>query len=150
MNATSGWTAVRTGLAVTAAAGLVIAGLALLLGGGRGLAGAALGTAVVACFFSVSKAVLRAVARRAPLLLLPAALATYAVKIILLGVVLVTLQNTDVVDVRWLAWSVLVGVVGWVGAELWVATRTRVPFYDPVAFRARHGAQADHPPAASR
>jgi ATP synthase protein I len=28
-------------------------------------------------------------------------------------------------------------VLIWVAAELWVATHTRVPFYDPAAFEAR-------------
>jgi ATP synthase protein I len=72
-----------------------------------------------------------AVARRAPHLLLPAALGTYAAKVALLGVLLVVIQDTEALDLPAFAWSIFAGVFGWMGAELWVATHTRMPFYDP-------------------
>jgi ATP synthase protein I len=143
-----GPSALRAGLAATAAVGAVVAVVAVAVAGGGGLAGAALGTAVVGAFFAASKVAVGLVARRAPALLLPAALGTYLVKILALGILLVSLRDTaaSTLDVRWLAWSVLAGVVGWMAAEVWVATHTRVAFYDPAAFRARHGEAADRPP----
>ncbi len=142
--------ALLTGLAATAVTGAPVLAAAGLVAGGAGLAGAGFGVGLVAVFFSVSKLVLAVVARHAPALLLPAALGTYLVKIVILGIVLVSLDGSDAVNLTWLAWAVLTGVAAWVAAELWVATHTHVPFYDPVAFRAAHPDQADRPPPAAR
>lgn len=122
---------IRLGLAVTAVVAAVAIPLGAALRGGAGAGAALLGVGVVVAFFSISKLAVGRVARRAPYLLLPAALGTYVVKIMLLGVLLVALQGTDTVDLPTLAWTVFAGVLGWVGTELWVATHTRVPFFDP-------------------
>jgi ATP synthase protein I len=125
----STWPAIRTGLAVTAVLAVPSAGLAAAVRGGSAVVGALLGLVVVAVFFTVSKVVIATVARYAREFLLPAALGAYVMKIILLGVFMLTLA--DAVDVPALAWAVFVGVFGWVGAELWVATHTKVPFFEP-------------------
>ncbi len=131
------WLAIRAGLVVTAILAVPSAGIAAAARGGSGVAGAALGLAVVAVFFTASKVVVALAARYAREFLLPAALGTYVVKIFLLGVLLVTVADVDEIDVLALAWAVFVGVFGWVGAELWVATQTRVPFFDPEEFEKR-------------
>ncbi|MBL7493145.1 hypothetical protein, partial [Frankia sp. AgW1.1] len=110
--------------------------------GGAGAAGALVGSAVVAGFFSMGKLAVALVARRAPHLLLPAALGTYTGQIGLLGILLVSLDGVEAIHLLTLAWTVFVGVFGWMGAELWVATHTRVPFFDPAAFAARQAALA--------
>ncbi|MGF7237266.1 MAG: hypothetical protein ACQSGP_20225 [Frankia sp.] len=142
--------ALLTGLAATAVTGAPVLLAAWLVAGGVGLAGAGFGVGLVALFFAASKLVLALVARHAPALLLPAALGTYLVKIVILGIVLVGLDGSDAIDLTWLAWAVLTGVVAWVAAELWVATHTHVPFYDPVEYRAAHPGQGDRPPPAAR
>jgi ATP synthase protein I len=142
--------ALLTGLAATAVAGAPVLVAGWLVAGGAGLAGAGFGVGLVAAFFSVSKLVLALVARHAPSLLLPAALGTYLVKIVALGIVLVGIDGSGAIDLTWLAWAVLTGVVAWVAAELWVATHTHVPFYDPAAYRAAHPGTADRPPPAAR
>lgn len=137
------------GLALTAALAVPTLTVAGLLAGGRGVLGGAAGLVLVALFFGASKVVLAVVARRSTRMLLPAAMGTYLVKIVLLGVCLVVVGGQGVFDRLAFAWSIVVGVVGWVAAELWVAVRTREPFYDPQEFRAR-SRERPRRPAATR
>ncbi|OAA24998.1 ATP synthase protein I [Frankia sp. EI5c] len=127
--------ALRAGLA--AMAGLLVAALALswALRGAAGAAGAALAVGLVAAFFALGKLALVAVARRgATTMLLPAALGIYAAKVGVLGVVLLGLRDVTAIDLRSFAWSIMAGTLCWVAAEVWVAARLRVPFYDPATF----------------
>jgi ATP synthase protein I len=132
---------IRTGLAVLGVLAVPTLVLAGVLRGGAGVAGAALGLVLVAAFFALSKLVVGAVARRAPAMLLPAAVSTYVAKIIILGGLLISLENTTVINLLAFAWSIFVGVLAWVGAELWVATHTRLPFFEPEIFDARKAGQ---------
>ncbi|MCM3921107.1 hypothetical protein ND748_05370 [Frankia sp. AiPs1] len=122
---------IRLGLLLTLALALPAVAISAGLRGGTGALSAALGLAIVVAFFTISKLAVGAVARRAPHLLLPAALGTYALKIAVLGAVLLGLQDSSTLDLQAFAWSIFAGVFAWMGAELWVATHTRVPFFDP-------------------
>ncbi|WP_241834968.1 hypothetical protein [Pseudofrankia asymbiotica] len=143
---------IRLGLMISAVIAVVAVALGASLRGWAGVAAASLGIGIVVVFFSVSKIAVGFVARRAPHLLLPAALGIYGFKIFLLGVLLVALDGVEAVNLPTLAWTVLAGVVGWVGAELWAATHTRVPFFDPATFATRDpgaGGSADRRAAPS-
>jgi ATP synthase protein I len=129
---------IRLGLMVSAVIAVGAVALGAGLRGWPGVTAALLGVGIVMIFFSVSKVAVGFVARRAPQLLLPAALGIYGFKILLLGVLLVALDGVEAVNLSTLAWTVLAGVFGWVGAEVWAATHTRVPFFDPATFAARH------------
>ncbi|WP_131748349.1 hypothetical protein [Frankia sp. Cppng1_Ct_nod] len=134
---------IRTGLlvmAVIAVPALVVAGF---LRGAAGLAGVTLGLCLVALFFTVSKVAVSVVASRWKELVLPTALGTYGLKIFILGALLVNLDGSTTIDLLAFAWAIFGGVLGWLGAELWVATHTRVPFYDPKVFRARENSRRD-------
>ncbi|ADP79005.1 hypothetical protein [Pseudofrankia inefficax] len=152
-----GMPVLRLGLVISAVIAVPAIALGAALFGGAGAAGALVGIAVVAGFFSMGKLAVALVARRAPHLLLPAALGTYTGQIGLLGILLISLDGVEAIHLLTLAWTVFVGVFGWMGAELWVATHTRVPFFDPAAFAARQAAlaqagrpaSADQSPAAS-
>jgi ATP synthase protein I len=122
---------IRLGMLLTAALAVPAVGISAGLRGGSGALAAALGLAIVVAFFSISKLAVGAVARRAPHHLLPAALGTYALKIALLGALLLAIQDSSALDLPAFAWSIFAGVFVWMGAELWVATHTRVPFFDP-------------------
>jgi len=91
-------------------------------------------------FFALGKLAVAWVARTAPQLLLPAALGTYVAQTGLLGILLLALDGVTAIHLPTLAWTVFAGVFGWIGAELWVATHTRVAFYDPAAFAVRRAA----------
>jgi ATP synthase protein I len=138
----------RLGLMISAVIAVAAIALGAALNGGAGAAGALVGIAVVAGFFSLGKLAVALAARRAPHLLLPAALATYTGQVGLLGVLLIALDGVEAIHLLTMAWTVFVGVFGWIGAELWVATHTRVPFFDPAAFAARQAALAAATPAA--
>ncbi|MBL7499720.1 hypothetical protein I6A84_16280 [Frankia sp. CNm7] len=140
---------IRLGAAVSAAVAVPAVALGAAVKGWPGAYAALLGIGVVVAFFSISKIAVGFVGRRAPHLLLPAALGTYLVKIALLGVLLVSLSGVEAIHLLTLAWTVFAGVFGWIGAEMWVATHTRVPFFDPAAFASRHPAPAD-PGASAR
>ncbi|CAO5173450.1 ATP synthase protein I [Frankia sp. AiPs1] len=131
---------IRLGVLITALLALPAVGISAAVRGGTAVVSVLVGLAIVVAFFSISKLAVGAVARRAPQHLLPAALGTYALKIAILGGVLLSIQDTDTLDLPSFAWSIFAGVFAWIGAELWVATHTRVPFYDPEqpgAFEAR-------------
>jgi ATP synthase protein I len=131
------------GLVVTGVLAVPAVSIALAAGGGKAAAGVGIGLGMVALFFTISKVVLALVARHAREFLLPAALGTYIMKVVILGILLFTIGDTNVIDALALAWAVFTGVFGWVGAELWVATHTRVPFYDPEEFRRRNPSSRD-------
>jgi ATP synthase protein I len=139
--AVSGGRVIRLGLALTGVLAVPAFAVAAGTGGGAGVVAAALGLVVVVAFFSVSKIVVGAVARRSPAMLLPAAMGTYLAKIALLGVLLLVLRDVEAIDLVTFAWTIFVGVFVWLAAEIWVATHTRVPFFDPEAFRAREREQ---------
>ncbi|WP_250281273.1 MULTISPECIES: hypothetical protein [unclassified Frankia] len=134
---------IRTGLLVLAAVAVPALPVAGFARGADGLAAVAAGLALVGLFFTASKVAISVVARRMRAMVLPAALGTYLLKVIILGVLLVALEGSEDVDLIAFSWAVLVGVLGWVGAELWVATHTRVPFYDPDTFRGQGDSPRD-------
>ncbi|SBW28337.1 hypothetical protein [Protofrankia symbiont of Coriaria ruscifolia] len=134
---------IRVGLLVLAVIALPAFTVAGFSRGPAGLAAVALGLVLVASFFTVSKVAVSVVARRMRAMVLPTALGTYLIKIVILGALLVTLEGSSAIDLAAFAWAVLTGVLGWLGAELWVATHTRVPFYDPEVFRARDDSRRD-------
>ncbi len=134
---------IRVGLLVLAAIALPALVVAGFFRGPAGLAAVALGLVLVASFFTASKVAVSVVARRMRAMVLPTALGTYLIKIVILGALLVALEGSTTIDLTAFSWAVLAGVLGWLGAELWVATHTRVPFYDPEAFRARDDPRRD-------
>jgi ATP synthase protein I len=119
-------------LAVTAVLALVAAPVAGLLGDGWGSALAAVaGFALVALAFSASSVVVAAAGSISDALTLPAALAIYLLKVVILGVVLVSVRDSESVDTRALAWSVAVGTVGWVTTQCVRFARTPLFYVDP-------------------
>ena len=97
----------------------------------RGPFGAALGTAIVGAFFTVSAVVIARVGATTPKAVLPAALATYVIKIVALGIVLTLLPRDGRVDTHWLAGAVALGLVGWLGAHLRYVWTAKLFYVDP-------------------
>ncbi|GGM18052.1 hypothetical protein [Nakamurella endophytica] len=109
----------------------VLAVVAGLVAGGRAVLGVTLGAAVVGLFFTVSAVVIARVGRRSPRLVMLAALGTYVVKVVALGVVLAVLPRDGAVDTRWLAGAVGLGVFGWLGAHMRYVWTTKIFYVDP-------------------
>jgi hypothetical protein len=89
------------------------------------------GLAIVAAFFSVSTLAVAWAGRIDDQLTLPVALGTYLIKVVLLGVLLVTARDASWVDGVALAWSVLVGTVAWVGVQVRRVWTSRLYYVDP-------------------
>jgi ATP synthase protein I len=116
---------------VLLAAGVVLAVVAGLVGGGRALAGVAVGVGIVGAFFTVSTVVIAAVGAKHPGAVLVTALVTYLVKIVALGVVIVVLPAAGPVSPRWMAIAVVVGLVCWMGAHLRYVWTAKIFYVDP-------------------
>jgi ATP synthase protein I len=112
-------------------AGAVLAAVVGPLVGGRALAGVALGIGIVGAFFTISTLVIAAVGARNPGAVLLTALGTYLVKIVALGVVIVLLPRQGPIDPRWMAITVVVGLVAWMGAHLRYVWTAKLFYVDP-------------------
>jgi ATP synthase protein I len=113
----------------TAGVLLVVAGA--VFGGGRAAAGAALGIVIVGAFFSVSAVVIAKAGQISPKLVMVAALATYVVKIVALGVVLTFLPRNWIFDTHWMAAGVGLGLFVWLGAHMRYVWTTQIYYVDP-------------------
>ncbi|HEU4347024.1 MAG TPA: hypothetical protein VFR35_04455 [Actinoplanes sp.] len=103
----------RAGLLTTGVLAALGVPAAWLLRDARAAAWVAVGLAIVVAFFSLSALVVAAAGRIGDELTLPAALGTYAVKIVLLGVLLVSVRDQPWLDPQALGFSVLAGTVAW-------------------------------------
>jgi len=117
---------------VLVAGGLVLGLVGLIVAGHRALVGVAIGTLIVGLFFTVSTLVIAWVGQRNPKRVMWAAVGTYIVKIVALGVVLVMIpRNGPVVDTRWMAGAVGLGLFGWLGAHMRYVWTTKIFYVDP-------------------
>jgi ATP synthase protein I len=109
--------------------GLVI--LFSVLSGLPGFYGAVLGLVVVMAFFSISWYVVSSASARGPAIMMGAALGTYIVKVVLLGILLVMFRDTEAFDFKAFAWTILVGVICWTGFQVRAFMRQRILYVDP-------------------
>jgi ATP synthase protein I len=99
--------------------------------GGTAAAWVLVGLGVVAVFFCAGALAVAAAGRLAEELTLPAALGSYLVKVVLLGVLLVAVRDKPWLDPVALGLSVLVGTLTWTvlhGVRVW---RSRIFYVDP-------------------
>jgi len=111
--------------AVVAPAAMVVAGLT---SGGPGVLGAALGVALAVAFFTVTVVAVGAAGRVSTELMLPAALVTFMVKMIAIGMLFLLLKDTTAFDHRAFALSLVVGACTYLAAEIRLAARSRIPY----------------------
>ena len=125
---------VRPALVVTLVIGLVACVAGALVAGSGGLLGALIGTGMVAVFFGSGALVLDLVAGIAPSASLMVALLTYTLKVVLIGLVFVGLDESgalgSAVDAHWVGGTVIVATFGWLLAQVRASVRARVPLYD--------------------
>jgi ATP synthase protein I len=119
---------VRAGLVATAAVGLVVVIAAGVLAGWSGVYGALLGTALAMAFFAITIVVVSAAARIATELMLPAALGTYLIKLIGIGLALFFLRDTTAFNRTAFALATVIGACVFMVAELRFALRSRTPY----------------------
>lgn len=117
------------------AAALLLIGVFLVVGGVNSGVSAALAAAVTLAFNVIGMAVQLRVADAPAKLVLFAALASYAVRVSVLGIVLmVVLANADKVaflDPIAVVVTTIGVVIGWLALEFWTFSRLRIPVFDP-------------------
>jgi CHASE2 domain-containing sensor protein len=121
----------RWGLAATGALAVLLVPLFWLVRDGKGALWAAAGLAIVAVFFCAGALAVAAAGRIGDELTLPAALGSYLIKVVLLGVLLVSVQGKPWLDPVALGLSVLVGTLTWTTVQAVRVWRTRIFYVDP-------------------
>lgn len=119
---------VRAGVLTTAAVGVLVVIVAGLLAGRTGVWGALIGTGLAMAFFAITIVAVSAAGRVANELMLPAALGTYLVKVIGIGLALYFLRDTTAFDRTAFALATVIGACVFLVAELRFALRARTPY----------------------
>lgn len=119
-------------------AGLLGCGLALAVAtvvagittGTPGVIGAVVGVVGVAASYVLSGLAVAWADSISPQLTMPVALTTYAVKFILLGVVLIQFGGSTWPGLHPMAFSILGAVVAWNVAHFWWVTHAKIPYVE--------------------
>lgn len=120
----------KAGLAALAV-GIVGTIIGAIVAGSQGLIAGVLGTALVIVFFSVGQLVLGAVLKNNPQNAMMVAMALYLVKIGVLLVLLLVLQDATFFAPKVFAAVIVACTLAWTFMELWVFSRTKVLYVDP-------------------
>ncbi|MFI7697675.1 hypothetical protein [Nonomuraea sp. NPDC049480] len=117
----------------TLVAGVVAVVVSLLMAGGKGALGAALGTLLVGVFFSISVVAVSYAARVSPQMMAIAAMVSYLVKVVAIMVVLSAFRDTTAWNTMAFAWSVVICTLVWTGFEVRAFMKTKLLYVDPEA-----------------
>ncbi|MUL40070.1 hypothetical protein FZ103_02570 [Streptomonospora sp. PA3] len=115
----------------TAVAGVAAMAVAGAAAGLQALLGAALGAILALVFFGLSFLVVTWAGNRRPKLMFPAAMGTYAGKIVLLGVLLVAYGDTAVLSSTAFAITASACTAVWMGAHLWALNTAKIVYVEP-------------------
>jgi ATP synthase protein I len=121
----------RRSAVFAAAAGAVMIVLSGILGGAKGLVGAALGVALVAVFFALSVLAVGRAARVSPQAMMVAALTTFFVKIIVLLFLVARFGTTTAFNGRLFGLTAIVCILVWSGAQVMWSLRLKMPYVEP-------------------
>lgn len=115
----------------TAAVGVLAVAVGALAAGLDGAVGAALGVALAAAFFAAGLVTLTAVEQRWPDLFLGAALLIYTTQMGLLLAALLLLRDASFLHGAAFAAGVLAGTAAWLGGQIRVHLRLKIPYVTP-------------------
>lgn len=105
--------------------------IGMMVAGSKGLIAGALGTLIVLVFFSVGQLVLGSVLKNNPQNAMMVAMALYLVKIGVLLVLLLVLQDATFFAPKVFAGVIVACTLAWTFVEVWVFSRTKVLYVDP-------------------
>ena len=117
--------------AALVAGGLVLGVIAVISTGLGAVLGVVLGTAIVGIFFTVSAVVIARVGSTNPKTVMLAALFTYMIKVVALGIVLVAMPTDGLVNTRWMAGAIGLGLFCWLGAHMRYVWTLKIFYVDP-------------------
>ncbi|WP_202638626.1 hypothetical protein [Bailinhaonella thermotolerans] len=101
----------------TGAVGVIAALVSWMLAGYKGALGAGIGILVVMLFFTISLVAVTYAGRISPAMMAAAALTTYIVKIVGLGLLAASFADTTLWAPAALGWAVIAGTLVWTMAE---------------------------------
>lgn len=111
--------------------GIIGTVIGVMVAGSKGLIAGALGTLIVLVFFSVGQLVLGSVLKNNPQNAMMVAMALYLVKIGVLLVLLLVLQDATFFAPKVFAGVIVACTLAWTFVEVWVFSRTKVLYVDP-------------------
>lgn len=120
----------RSAGVATLLVGIVGTVIGSVVAGTQGIIAGALGTLIVLVFFSVGQLVLGAVLRNNPQNALMVAMALYLVKIGVLLVLLLVLQDATFFAPKVFAGVIVACTLAWTFVEVWVFSRTKVLYVE--------------------
>ena len=124
--------AILRGAAVpTLVTGLVLVAVSAALAGPKGAIGAGLGIAVVALFFTVGLVAIAWASKISPFAMMQAAIFSYLVKIVLLGVLISFISDTHAFSVRAFAVAVLLSTFVWIGSQIRTFSKLKMLYVEP-------------------
>jgi ATP synthase protein I len=121
----------RRSALVTAPVALLLIVLGALLGGSKGLLGAALGVALVIAFFGISVLVVGRFAKVSPQAMMGAAVATYLIKIVVLLFLVGRFQNSTAFNPRFFGLTAIVCVLTYSAAQMIWSMRLKMLYVEP-------------------
>jgi ATP synthase protein I len=116
---------------ITLVVGVICAIIGGVVAGGTGLLGGVLGTVLVIVFFSAGQAVVGRTIKNNPQMALTVALTVYLVKIGILFVLLILLQDATWFNTKVFAITIVACTIAWTVAEVWVYSGTKVLYVEP-------------------
>jgi ATP synthase protein I len=122
---------VRRAGAVTAVAAAIMVAVSAALVGAKGLYGALIGVALVPVFFGLSVLVVGRAARVSPQAMMVAAMITYVVKIVALGIVVSTLHGVTAFSGRALGFTALGCILVWSATQVITTVKIKMLYVEP-------------------
>ena len=121
----------RRSALLTAPVALLMIVLGAILGGTKGLLGAAIGVALVIVFFGISVLVVGRAAKISPQAMMAAAVGTFLVKILVLIILLSIFQDSTAFNGKIFGLTVIVCVIAYSAAQMVSSMRLKVPYVEP-------------------
>jgi ATP synthase protein I len=121
----------RRSAMLTAPVALLMIVLGAVLGGAKGLLGAALGVALVIVFFGISVLVVSLAAKVSPQAMMAAAVGTFVVKILVLIILVGSFQNSTAFNDKLFGLTVIVCVLAYSAAQMISSIRLKMPYVEP-------------------
>jgi ATP synthase protein I len=122
---------VRRSAAICSVIAVAMVGICAGIAGTKGLYGALIGIGIVAAFFGISILAVGRAAKVSPMFMMAVAMATYVIKILAFGIVMVLLHRVTVFNPRMLGLTAIVLILSWSAAQVIVMMRTKMLYVTP-------------------
>ncbi|WP_030906569.1 hypothetical protein [Streptosporangium amethystogenes] len=117
----------------TVLVGLVVILVAALLAGAKGALGAAIGTVVVCVFFTLGIVAVSYASRVSPMMMMTAAVLSYAVKILVIMALLKTFEDATAFEPKGFGWAAIACTIAWTIGEMRGFMKLKMLYVDPDA-----------------